>query len=66
MKKSCNGCKAFYMDRYYGTCNLGYKIKNTRITSSISPAMTIPTCTPLEECPKPLTNKKLVQISLGR
>lgn len=55
--KNCNGCKAFYQSQWNYTCNLGYKIKLTKVgsykgTDIIRPS---PEC---GECPKPLTHKE--------
>lgn len=46
MKKSCDGCRAFYPDRPVSRCALGYKLDVIKWK-------------PLEQCPKPRTNIEL-------
>lgn len=47
MKKSCDGCKAFRMDRCDSYCDLGYNIDSIKWK-------------PLEQCPKPRTYMELI------
>ena len=53
MKRTCNGCKALGM--VGDGCGLGYKTEVTRVYSYVPVEWK-----PLEECPKPLTNDKLI------
>lgn len=57
--KTCNGCKALYQSQYSFLCDLGYKLKIVRRRSvkgtdimNVSPEK--------GTCPKPLTNKELL------
>lgn len=50
MKKTCEGCKALEMIQYDKRCLLGFKFDEK-------------TFKPLEECPKPLTIKKFVELN---
>lgn len=57
MKKSCNRCKALSIkafDTHFSSyeCELGHKIDEEKRK-------------PLEECEKPLTNKKYIEIMKG-
>ena len=54
MKNTCEKCKA--MGVYPITCDLGYKIK-VKIIDFIEVS-----AKPLEECPKPLTNKQYIKL----
>lgn len=58
MKKNCNGCKAIiheYRSGAYG-CSLGYSNAVAHSINGIVVRMK-----PLEECPKPVTNKLYMQ-----
>ncbi len=55
MKKSCNYCKALVQ----GKCDLGYETKDD--SPEVYKGLNIRT-KPLEECPKPLTNNKFVEL----
>jgi hypothetical protein len=54
MKKSCNGCRAYDGDR----CELGFETKVKQYFNYI-PVELMPT----EECPKPTTNHKFIDLS---
>jgi len=52
MKKTCNGCKALHFEgKSIVSCDLHFKFDDK--------------FSPLEECPKPLTYKKLVENLMG-
>ena len=51
MKRNCNGCKALYIDRYYCTCELGYRMTKEVINKNLM----LYNYKPAEECPKPKT-----------
>lgn len=59
MKKTCNGCKAFWRDMYACGCELGYEIKitNTQVTGGLIQV----SFHPAEECPKPKTKNELAK-----
>lgn len=57
VKRTCTGCKAF--DEIANKCGLGYKVQ-TRCSNKYF----ITYCTPLEECPKPLTIQKFVELKM--
>ena len=52
MKKDCYGCRALYQEQYFSRCSLGFKHDDINHK-------------PLEECPKPRTNYKLVEIGMA-
>ena len=66
MKRTCYKCRALCdMGRHsHSFCSLGYKIKNTYYTITMSNKSTesFPETIPQEECPKPLTFKKLFEL----
>ena len=57
MKRTCEGCKAFDTDGYFVKCDLGYKQEKI-----FTPAFKPNTAKPLVECPKPLTDDKLMEL----
>lgn len=57
--KTCNGCRALYQSQYSFYCDLGYELKITK--SGVFKGMDIVDVSPESgECPKPLTNKELI------
>lgn len=54
MKRTCNGCKAVGNLSSRDYCTLGYKTKHKRVTYGLE-------LLPSEECPKPMTNKKIIE-----
>lgn len=60
MKKSCKGCKALLFDRDLFMCDLGYHIKTKLI--EVKPLGKILYPIPKENCPKPLTFKKHIEL----
>lgn len=61
MKKSCCGCKA---DGEFG-CSLGFKQARKTI-ENVTYYGTIHFPIPAEDCPKPTTFKKLVELRLAK
>ncbi len=57
MKRNCNGCKALDIDRYYGACELGYRIAK-EVTNR---QLMLYKYKPAEECPKPKTYDDLIK-----
>jgi len=58
-KKTCKECKAFEN----GDCALGYKVKTHRIKT---PLGDVTRGNPLEDCEKPLTTKRYVELLLKK
>ena len=54
MKKTCNSCRALNIN---GTCDLKYKTKVIRSYNDINTAYA-----PLEECPKPKTISRYIEL----
>lgn len=63
MKKTCNGCAAFQFDY---TCDLGYKInkKENPFNEMFGSVLKTKAYSgiPQEDCPKPLTYKKYLEL----
>lgn len=61
MKRTCRDCKALSVHTYSHSCDLGYKTK-----TSYKDILGFPVgeTKPLEECPKPKTTKKYVELAL--
>lgn len=59
MKKTCNGCKAFWHDMYDYGCELGHKIEITN--TNVSAGLVRVSFHPAEECPKPKTNNAVAE-----
>lgn len=57
MKRNCNGCRALYIDRCYGTCELGYRIAKEVVNKNLM----LYNYKPAEECPKPKTYDDLIK-----
>ena len=59
MKRTCKNCEAldrnFYVNSEFYNCTLGYKIKNKEGFAI-----------PCEECEKPLSMKKLIEIVIAK
>lgn len=67
MKRTCRGCKALRWDKFDGVCSLQYKTKLVSFAHRIDGhIMLTDVLAPLEECPKPRTNKRYVELSLER
>ena len=63
--KKCDGCKAFWQSLWAYHCNLGYELKITK--KGEYKGMDINHISPkCGECPKPLTNKELVNAPRAR
>lgn len=58
--KSCNGCRAFWQSTCHYYCDLGYKIKRTKI-GSVKGADIFRLSPECGECPKPLTYKEFIK-----
>lgn len=57
MKRTCEGCRAFDTDGRMVKCDLGYR--QEKIYGGVWKPNT---AKPLEECPKPLTYGKLMEL----
>lgn len=67
MKRTCRGCKALHWDKFDGFCYLQYKTRIVSFACLIDKHITLTdVLAPLEECPKPRTNKRYVELSLKR
>jgi hypothetical protein len=62
MKKTCNGCKASTIDRFEARCDLGFSVDT--IFSKLF--LIAYEGKPLEECPKPKTNKEFVNLLVNK
>lgn len=60
MKRTCEGCKAMEQPGYQRRfcCGLGYPVQNNYVVKTGS----LLASSPLEECEKPLSTKKYVEL----
>jgi hypothetical protein len=59
MKRTCDGCKALLDLHIDCACKLGYPMKRKWSDKGVD-------CAPDEPCPKPMTNRKYVDLLLIR
>ena len=57
MKRTCDGCKALMKMDFNSTCGLGFRLKAKLSDKALE-------FVPDEPCPKPMTNRKYVDLLL--
>jgi len=63
----CNGCKALFVDKCHATCELGFKIRQINAKREVCGCLVDTMILYADsKCPKPYTNKALVDFSLER
>lgn len=59
-KKTCNGCRAGYIEVHGYRCSLGYPVDELRFHDVVVSGI------PQGPCPKPKTNKAYVELEIQR